>query len=83
MTNLICFGTKLPSSAILITTVALSPIRIFVITFKIINLKMLNFYVTSVARHNVTADHVISVSLSPQPGASSGYGWRNGMQYGG
>jgi len=27
--------------------------------------------------------HVICGSLSPQHGASSGCGWRNGLQYGG
>ena len=31
----------------------------------------------------ITVLAVISGSLSPRLGASSGYGWRNGLQYGG
>ena len=33
--------------------------------------------------YNLSSDYVISGSLSPRHGASSGCGWRNGLRYGG
>ena len=35
------------------------------------------------SKNNYTSGSVISESLSPCLGASSGCGWRNGFQYGG
>jgi hypothetical protein len=33
--------------------------------------------------NNNNNNHAVSGSLSPRHGASSGCGWRNGLQYGG